>query len=79
MLIKIILALEGFLKKLFNKLPNSQVSLEDWMLKNDVMSKNELSNMKKFLTKMVEVETFATTGGTADELEGISYASWPCN
>ena len=64
-------------EKLFNKLPNSQVSLENWMLKNDVMSKNELSNMKKFLTKMVEVETFATTGGTADELEGLATRVGP--
>ena len=64
-------------EKLFNTLPNSQVSLEDWMLKNDVMSKNELSNMKKFLTKMVEVETFATTGGTADELEGLATRVGP--
>lgn len=40
----------------------NKVSLSDWMLKNDVMSKQEMDRLKGFATELVKMESFVASG-----------------
>tara|TARA_R100001463_G_scaffold2919_2_gene12127 strand:+ start:6692 stop:10612 length:3921 start_codon:yes stop_codon:yes gene_type:complete len=40
----------------------NKISLSDWMLKNEVMSKKEMNRLKSFATELVKMESFAASG-----------------
>ena len=53
----------------------NKVSLSDWMLKNDVMSKIEMDRLRSFATELVKMESFVASGDVG--LEELSETVGP--
>jgi hypothetical protein len=53
---------------LFSKIPNaiSDVSVMDWMVKNDLIPEREVTAVKKYLTEMVRLEAMDAAGTIGD-------------
>jgi hypothetical protein len=66
-----------FFDTIFTPLRNSKgnVSLADWMTKNEVMSTVEINRLKAFATELVKMETFAAKGDV--NLEDIAETVGP--
>ena len=63
---------------LFKELPNTNnFNLSKWMQKNGLFKEEDVTNLKSFLGKMMEVEAFATVGGSADDLDSLATRVGP--
>ena len=63
---------------MFKELPVSdKLTLSDWMISNDLLTKNQSENIQQLLNNMMEAQLFATAGGSAADLDGLATRIGP--
>ena len=63
---------------MFKELPVSdKLTLSDWMISNDLLTKNQSENIQQLLNNMMEAQLFATVGGSAADLDGLATRIGP--